>query len=94
MNFFLRRKINYSIIIPHKNTSDLLQYCQDLVPIRDDVRMIVVVAHDKSFYGIIELGNTIPSFFFTIMVAQLMEGQLLVFRDAFPEGQESICDRF
>lgn len=34
--------INYSIIIPHKNTPDLLQYCLDSIPIRDDVQVIVV----------------------------------------------------
>ena len=34
--------IYYSIIIPHKNTPDLLQYCLDSIPIRDDVQVIVV----------------------------------------------------
>lgn len=34
--------INYSIIIPHKNTPDLLQYCLDSIPVRDDVQVIVV----------------------------------------------------
>ena len=34
--------INYSIIIPHKNTPDLLQYCLDSIPIRSDVQVIVV----------------------------------------------------
>ena len=34
--------INYSIIIPHKNTPNLLQYCLDSIPIRDDVQVIVV----------------------------------------------------
>lgn len=34
--------INYSIIIPHKNTPELLQYCLDSIPIRDDVQVIVV----------------------------------------------------
>ena len=33
---------NYSIIIPHKNTPDLLQYCIDSIPVRDDVQVIVV----------------------------------------------------
>ncbi len=34
--------INYSIIIPHKNTPDLLQKCIDSIPHRDDVQIIVV----------------------------------------------------
>ena len=34
--------IYYSIIIPHKNTPDLLQYCLDSIPTRDDVQVIVV----------------------------------------------------
>lgn len=34
--------IFYSIIIPHKNTPDLLQYCLDSIPVRDDVQVIVV----------------------------------------------------
>lgn len=34
--------INYSIIIPHKNSANLLQYCLDSIPVRDDVQVIVV----------------------------------------------------
>ena len=34
--------INYSIIIPHKNTPDLLQRCLDSIPIRDDIQVIVI----------------------------------------------------
>ncbi len=36
------KMINYSIIIPHKNSPDLLQYCLDSIPVRDDVQVIVV----------------------------------------------------
>ncbi len=36
------REISYSIIIPHKNSAKLLQYCLDSIPIRDDVQVIVV----------------------------------------------------
>ena len=32
----------FSIIIPHKNTPDLLQRCLDSIPCRDDVQIIVV----------------------------------------------------
>ena len=35
-------EINYTIIIPHKNSSNLLQFCLDSIPIRDDVQVIVV----------------------------------------------------
>ena len=34
--------INYSIIIPHRNMSGLLQYCLDSIPVREDVQVIVV----------------------------------------------------
>ncbi|MFV0398714.1 MAG: glycosyltransferase family 2 protein [Bacteroidales bacterium] len=33
---------NFSIIIPHKNTPDLLQRCLDSVPRREDIQIIVV----------------------------------------------------
>ena len=35
-------KLNYSIIIPHKDIPDLLQRCLDSIPVRDDVEVIVV----------------------------------------------------
>ena len=35
-------KYNFSIIIPHKNTPDLLRKCLDSIPVRDDVQIIVV----------------------------------------------------
>lgn len=35
-------KINYTIIIPHKNTPDLLQRCLDSIPKRPDVQVIIV----------------------------------------------------
>ena len=38
----MERKINYSIIIPHKNIPDLLRRCLDSIPRRDDVQIIVV----------------------------------------------------
>lgn len=34
--------INYTVIIPHKNSAELLQYCLDSIPLRDDVQIIVV----------------------------------------------------
>ncbi len=34
--------IRFSVIIPHKNTPDLLQRCLNSIPIRDDVQIIVV----------------------------------------------------
>lgn len=38
----MQREIVFSIIIPHKNVSDLLQRCLDSIPLRDDVQVIVV----------------------------------------------------
>ncbi len=35
-------KSNYDIIIPHKNTPDLLQRCLNSIPERDDVHVIIV----------------------------------------------------
>lgn len=34
--------INYTIIVPHKNTPEYLQRCLDSIPVRDDVQVIVV----------------------------------------------------
>lgn len=34
--------INYSIIIPHKNTPLLLRRCLDSIPERDDIEVIIV----------------------------------------------------
>lgn len=34
--------INYSVIIPHKNTPSLLQRCIDSIPQRDDIQIIIV----------------------------------------------------
>lgn len=38
----MRRQLSYSIIIPHKNTPDLLQRCLDSIPQRDDIETIVI----------------------------------------------------
>ena len=35
-------KILYSVIIPHKNSPDILAYCLSTIPVRDDVQVIVV----------------------------------------------------
>jgi glycosyltransferase involved in cell wall biosynthesis len=34
--------INYTIIIPHKNSPDLLQRCLDSIPRREDIQIIIV----------------------------------------------------
>ena len=34
--------INYSIIIPHKNTQDLLERCLDIIPLRSDCEIIII----------------------------------------------------
>ena len=34
--------INYSVIIPHKNTPDLLQQCLESIPVRKDTEVIVI----------------------------------------------------
>jgi len=38
----INKKINYSIIIPHKNIPELLQRCLDSIPRREDIQIIVV----------------------------------------------------
>jgi len=35
-------EINYTIIIPHKNTPELLRRCLDSIPCREDIQIIVV----------------------------------------------------
>ena len=34
--------VDYSVIVPHKNTPELLQYCLDSIPVREDLQVIVV----------------------------------------------------
>ena len=34
--------VNYSVIIPHKNTPDLLQRCLASIPCREDIQIIIV----------------------------------------------------
>jgi glycosyltransferase involved in cell wall biosynthesis len=48
-------KINYSIIIPHKNTPKLLKRCLDSIPRRNDVQIIVV--DDNSDPDIVDFEN-------------------------------------
>jgi glycosyltransferase involved in cell wall biosynthesis len=38
----MKNNINYSILIPHKNTPDLLQCCLDSIPEREDIQIIIV----------------------------------------------------
>ena len=45
----------YSIIIPHKDISDLLQRCLDSIPVRDDIEVIVV--DDNSDLRKVDFGN-------------------------------------
>lgn len=47
--------INFSIIIPHKNSAALLQYCLDSIPLRDDIQVIVV--DDNSDAGKVDFDN-------------------------------------
>lgn len=47
--------INYSFIIPHKNTPKLLQRCLDSIPQRDDVEVIVV--DNNSSLDIVDFGH-------------------------------------
>lgn len=46
-------KINFSIIIPSRNVTDLLRRCLDSIPHRDDVQIIVV--DDNSDPGIVDI---------------------------------------
>lgn len=46
---------NYTLIIPHKNTPDLLQRCLDSVPQRDDLNIIIV--DDNSDPNIVDFEN-------------------------------------
>ena len=47
--------MNYTIIIPHKNTPDLLQKCLDSIPERDDVEIIVI--DDNSDESIVDFSH-------------------------------------
>lgn len=56
-------RINYSIIIPHKNLPDYLSVCLATIPIRDDIEIIVV--DDNSDPEIVDFdhfpGNDLPN---------------------------------
>ena len=49
------KKINYSLIIPHKNRIDLLKRCLDSIPFRDDIEIIII--DDNSDPDIIDFNN-------------------------------------
>lgn len=41
-------RINYSIIIPHKNTPKLLERCLESIPDRDDIQVIIIDDHSDA----------------------------------------------
>lgn len=47
--------INYTIIIPHKNTPKLLRRCLDSIPVRDDLQIVIV--DDNSDPSIVDFNN-------------------------------------
>ena len=47
--------MNYSIIIPHKNTPDLLYRCINSIPQRKDLEIIIV--DDNSSENIVDFDN-------------------------------------
>ena len=65
--------MNYTIIIPHKNTPDLLQKCLGSIPERDDAEVIVI--DDDSDKDIVDISRlnlyakTIGSCIITISTA-------------------------
>ena len=46
---------NFTIIIPHKNTPNLLQRCLDSIPIRDDLQIVII--DDDSEPSIVDFQN-------------------------------------
>lgn len=51
----INNMINYSVIIPHHNTPDLLQRCIDSIPHRDDLEIIIV--DDNSDENIVDFSS-------------------------------------
>ena len=47
--------VNFSIVIPHKNTPELLQRCLDSIPVRDDLHIVIV--DDNSDAHIVDFNN-------------------------------------
>ena len=45
----------YSIIIPHKNSPDLLSRCLDSIPNRDDLQIVII--DDNSDENIVDFSN-------------------------------------
>lgn len=60
------RMINYSIIIPHKNSVNLLQRCLNSIPQREDVQIIVV--DDNSNIDVDNLKEVVSQFQCTELV--------------------------
>ena len=50
-----KSNMNYSIIIPHKNTPELLRRCIKSIPQRDDLEIIIV--DDNSSKEIVNFDN-------------------------------------
>ena len=47
--------INYSLIIPHRNTPELLQRCLDSIPHRQDLE--IIIADDNSSISVVDFDN-------------------------------------
>lgn len=50
-----KTEYNFSVIIPHKNSPELLCRCIDSIPLRDDVQIVVV--DDNSDKNVVDWGN-------------------------------------
>ena len=53
----MEQNIKYSIIIPHKNSPDLLKRCLESIPDRTDIQVVVV--DDNSSSAIIDWNSNI-----------------------------------
>ena len=103
-------KINYSVIIPHKNTPQLLSNCISTIPVRNDVEIIIV--DDGSDPKIVDFSNfpgkDNPNVKYIFSkgesagqarnkALEIAKGKWIVFADAddfFSSDINSIFDRF
>lgn len=56
----MNNNITYSIIIPHKNSQNLLRRCLNSIPQREDVQVIVVDDNSDDFESVREVTESFP----------------------------------
>lgn len=101
--------INYTIVVPHKNSPDLLKRCLNSIPPRDDVKVVVV---DDNSSDVDAVKNVVSDYGHAHLIlateglgaghcrnvgVENAEGRWILFSDAddfFHEGFLDVCDKY